>query len=206
MRMLHVTSLPAGQTSSIEAFLETASEWVERAYRRNWSSTGPQVEDFYNVRQGEIINLQDEDPVTPVVTVFVTDNTNLATGRTLTEGTSYQLMSRGRVQLFFFPTDISGFHGGGAIERLPITYKTVRVAYTASNIVPKPVRDATALIAAASYRQSATEISGFRREKMGDYEYERANPSEDSFGALVIPSRARAFLAPYSGKRGVRST
>lgn len=213
MRMLNVTTLPSGQTSRLEAFLEAAEEWVQRAYKRNWTATGTVTEDHYNVRQGALIHLRDDMPLAPVVvTVFVIDNTDAILGRVLTEGTSFQLLDRGRLQLFFFPNDIaiSGLQGGSADaapqERLPIHYKTVRVSYSASEMVPKPVRDAVALIAASSYSQSQNEVSGFRREKIGEYEYERADPSSDTFGSLVIPARARSFLAPYSGKRGVRST
>ena len=83
----------------------------------------------------------------------------------------------------------------------------VRVSYTASASVPLPVSEATALIAAASYEQSSTDISGLKGEKIGDYSYTLGGGAAAGASAdLTIPERAYVLLAPYSGRRGVRST
>jgi hypothetical protein len=196
-RVLKNASIP---DADLVPYLEDATEWVERVYGRDWDASGAQTETFYNVRQGAIVALKDESPTSITVTGYGAPG---SAGTVLVENTGYMVMSRGRIQLAFIRSaslPLTGVRPEELEAVPPYTWSRLVVAYTASGVVPAPVREAVALIAAASYRQSEDDVSGIKSERLGDYSYSRGEGSE-----VVVPKRARTRLAPYSGRRRVRS-
>lgn len=183
----------------ITPFLETAEEWVERAYGRDWDATGSILESFYNQRQGAILWLKDDNPTVTEVKGFAAPG---STGSVLTEDEGFMVMDRGRILMAKVrQISVANLRPEEKEQLLPpFTWSRIEVTYTASGTVPAPVRDAVAIIAAAGFRQSAQEISGLSGERIGDYSYTRMPVSGAASGS-VIPLRAKTLLAPYSRRR-----
>lgn len=188
----------------VTPILEAVEEWIAKHTGRVFDGSGTQVQKFYNVRYDEVLYLKDPNPVVTEVKVFRTAG---ASGTVLTADSGYQLQNEGALQLIYrqgFITD----EGPGAPVNHPEGYgrtfirhyDKVQVTYTPAASVPKMIREATAMIAAATYAQTEATISDLASETLGDYSYSRAAGSE-----VVIPARALEFLRPYR-KTKVRST
>jgi len=194
----------------VQPFLEMAEQLARETCQREWDATGPQSKSFYNVRQGDIITLPDEYPTEVGVTVYETATDS---GRLL-QAFEYQVESGGRIRLpvydFVSPTnpqlfnvrrDVSVTEALRSADRAaPVRYARVNVTFQASGVVPAPVREAVAMIAASSQLQAQRKASGLKSEAMGDYRYDR-NGAE-----LSVPEDAWEYLsrhtaAPLPGKR-----
>lgn len=172
--------------------LESAEQWVRDRTGRDWDQSGIVTQPFYNIRQGKTLRLGDIAPksITSVTTYLTAD----ATGSVLTANTDYQLEDKGKLHLYFNRLRSPVGLPGATVRILPSIFAKVVVVYKARGQVPAPVREATAIIAAASFNGIAAAISGMRSERMGDYSYQRDTRDK---GGLVIPQAAMAYLAPY---------
>jgi len=182
------------------------TEWLEVAEERVRDHTGydfnsgAQEDNFYNVRQGAILHLRNLDPSSLTVTLYAAAGSD---GVEVDENSSWQLLNRGKLQLFFARYEIDpGLGGqGGTVQRRPGYYARVKVEYTGSGTVPASVREACACIAAHMYRTCVLEASGLTSERLGDYSYSRS-PEKDS---VSMPAAAQRLLSAYR-KSGIRST
>lgn len=198
-RVLRRTDL---DDATLQPFLDSAEQWVERVYDREWDAVGSQTENFFNVRQGAILTVKDENPTGIVVTGFAAPASD---GTVLTVNQGYAVLDRGRVQLSLVrQIAVQNIRPEEAEIQPPFTWARIQIVYTASALVPAPVREGVALIAAAGYAQSTADVGGLSSEKIGDYSYVRG-AARGGGGELVIPKRARSLLAPYNRRRRVRS-
>jgi len=187
------------EDSDLTEWLEVAEERVQDYTGRTFAS-GSQTEYFFNVRQGAILHLKNLNPSSLTVTLYAAAGSD---GVEVDENSSWQLLNRGKLQLFFARYEIdSGLGGqGGTIQRRPGYYAKVKVEYTGSGTVPASVREACACIAAHMYRTCVLEVSGLTSERLGDYSYARG-PEKDS---VSMPAAAKRLLGPYT-KSKIRST
>lgn len=178
--------------ADLTPLLEAAEAWTKRVTGRAWDASGEQTETFWDVRDGDVITLRDENPTG--VSVVIGD-------ATLIEDSDYHLMSGGKIRLIFVRYGSPAGLPGAVVEVLPHTFAVVEVTYTASETVPAPVREAVAMVAACTYLDSQSAGS-LLSERLGDYSYSR----EPEGSKLAIPSRAAAYLQPYNKRLRVRST
>lgn len=187
-----------------DRFIAVADEWVRQITGRDWELTGAQTKTFYNVREGDLLFLPDPSPTGVTIQVFETG----APGRTLTSS-EWTTGSDGQIFLYRFGLpfqnplavprkDIGVQEAINTIDR-PIArrYEHVDVAYTASGTVPATVREAVAMIAAASIQQAPQLASQMRSERIGDYSYERAGGGGMM---LSIPEQALEWLQEHAAR------
>ncbi len=187
--------------NELTPFLEAAEDWVKRVARKNWDATGTVTEDHFNVRQGSILQLKDENPIITKVTTFLTPS---ATGTELDLTSEIQLLDTGRLQLFFNP--VVGARGLelASVSVRPVTHQRVEVQYTASSSVPKPVREGVAGLAASLYAGRGQDIHNLQSETIGGYTYRRGGPRGAQGASDSWPAPVKALLSPYIRPR-VRS-
>jgi hypothetical protein len=205
---------PPADLTLIQPFLDAATAWVERITGRDWDATGTVIENFYNVRQGTVIRLRDEAPTVTQVLVFpdVGNDDNFFELSGVGGAGGYRLLNRGRLQLVAnrFTIPFEGAHG----ERMLTWWSRVKVTYTASAVVPTPIREAVAMIAASDFSKASSgnivaSAGGITSEKIGDYSYTLSDPSSSSASGGSgggIPPEALRMLRPYSAARRVRNT
>ncbi len=184
-------------------FLEAADQWVREICGRQWDQTGTIVQEFFDVREGDILTLSDESPLS--VTSVAVYEPGISTARTLST-TEWALGEKGKVHLrrAHWPLQapwLPPLRGQSVQEALNTLdrgsirrYDKAVVTFEASGVVPASVREAVALIAAASILQAPKVASGIRSESMGDYSYSTNGTS------LAIPDQAIEMLAPHAGK------
>ena len=175
--------------SQLAPALEAAEQWVRERTGRGWDQSGSVTQTFYNIRQGKTLYLDDVAPksITSVTSYLTADGT----GTLLTADTDYQLEDKGKLHWYFNALVSPGGLPGASVRILPSIYAKIVVVYKARGQVPAPVREATAIIAAASFNGTAAPISGMRSQRMGDYSYTR-----DGTG-VVVPKAAIDYLAQY---------
>jgi hypothetical protein len=189
-------------SSEVTPLLEAAEEWVREYLGRDLDVQGTVTEKFNNVRWDAILILRDRTPTNVAVAVF---RSAASVGEQLTPNQSFQVLKEGKVQLLYRGLGLIG-PGSPAQFDTPIwaqsrivgTYDRVEVTYTASAHVPKPVREATALIAASWYTQQESSVSDVVSERLGDYSYSRASGQADAQG---VPDRAIAWLRPFKAPK-----
>lgn len=177
--------------AEIQPYLDAASEWVKRACHRDWDATGTVTESFYNVKPGDILYLKDEEPTAVTVKVFISPASESST---LSVG-AFQVLSRGRVQLRKLAGALRPEEREYVIA--PV-YARVDVTYTRSGVVPVPVREAVAMIAASAFINRSLNAPPLRSEDLGDYRYTIV---DDETWKQLIPPRALSYLRPYAGYR-----
>ncbi len=184
---------------NLELILAAVEAWVEKITGADWDASGTVIDKFYNARDGDILTLKDESPTNVVVTAYLAHD---STGSVLTVNTQYHVRDNGKIELvrvrFGSPQGLPE----ATVEVRATEWAKIEVAYTASNSVPAPVREAVAMITAATWIDSRQAGDNLISEKLGDYSYTRA--SSDT--TLAVPKRARIFLNPYNRKLRVRST
>lgn len=192
-RMLGTTS--SSDDTNMQAFLDTADAWIKQLTGGEWDGSGSTTHTFYNVRQGEVLRLPVADATVTDVTVYYSSyDPGVEFSFSLTPSQNYVVEDDGKIRLFF--SRLSQPFEGAFATSIPSLYDKVTVTYTRTGTVPKPVRDAVALVAAAAYQQSKSESLGVSSESIGDYSYSRGSGSADG-ATLVIPDRARRWLRPY---------
>lgn len=191
---------PTAKDEDLQSWLESVTEWVKRVYNANWDATGTVTETFHRVLQDALLKLKDEAPSAVVVKIYGTPD-DLAT--TLVVNTNYTIEARGHIRLLYARYQTPVGFDEAVVEIPPGLLARVEVTYTASNVVPKPVRDAVACIVAANYAQAGRAVSGLQSENLGDYSYSKADESDE---ALLLPRIALTYLAPYRRTKRVRST
>ncbi len=180
--------------NELTQFLEAAEDWVKRVAHKDWDAAGAVTENHFNVRQGSILQLKDENPIITKVTTFLVPS---ATGTELDLTDEIQLLNTGRLQLFFSPiVPARGFELASVSVR-PVTYQRVAVEYTASNSVPKPVREGVAGLAASLYAGRGQNIHNLQSETIGGYTYRRGGPRGAQGATDSWPTPVKALLAPY---------
>lgn len=182
--------------AQLRPVLEAAEQWVREHTHREWDRSGSVTETFFNRRQGKTLRLDDIAPksITSVTTYLTAD----ATGTLLTADTDYQLEDKGKLHWYFNNLRSPVGLPGASVRVLPVVYAKVVVVYKARGQVPAPVREATAIIAAASYNGSKVAISGKRSERMGDYSYTRDTKGS---GGVIVPQEALVYLSRYINHR-----
>ena len=198
---------------ALATYIAAAEEHVQNITGRSWLvSPDEEVTDtFYNVREGAILYLTDYDAPQDAV-VVTTYRQGATSGTVLVADVQYQVMSKGRVQLFHGRTILVGepeslqpFTSGIIIGML----SKVTVTYMPSGTIPQLVKDITAQLAAVMYTQGPAAISGIISERIGDYSYTRAATASGAStpsGAGDILSSVKTRLLPYSANNRVRST
>lgn len=182
--------------AAITPYLDAAEDWVRTITARSWDASGTQTEDFYNVRQGAILYLKTINPTNVVVTGYASPSSS---GTTLTEGTQYAVLNRGRIQLARYRPIASSAIRPEERELLgldPVVWARISVSYTANWEFTPAVTEAVALIAANWLQSSELEVGGVQSEKLGDYSYSMASGRE-----RAIPERAMHLLRPYIARR-----
>ena len=175
--------------------IAAAEEHVRNITRRSWADAGAVTDTFYNVREGAILFLSDYDaPDTVVVTVHRRGETS---GTLLTAEIQYQVMDKGRVQLYHgrnVSTAVLQLFSSGILIK---TLTRVTIAYAGSGTIPRIVKEVTAQLAATMFVQGPPLISGLASEKMGDYQYTRGA----KFGGDVLPAIKKRLRAYSAGNR-----
>jgi hypothetical protein len=192
---------------AIALYLEGAEAWVKKVYGGNWDEDGGEettlLEEFYHVKQGDSVQLKADDATDVKVRVYVYSEYDEPEedGAELSEN-AFVLHQDGKVELLFVRYGAPEGLPEAVAEFMPGEYSKVVVSYTPSGVVPAPVREAVALIAASSVARAGYEAGGLTGESLGDYSYSR-----DPDLAMAIPARAKVYLRPY-GRRAfrVRST
>lgn len=186
-----------GDTDLAE-WLEVAEERVQNYIGREFVA-GARTEYFYNVRQGSILHTKSLNPTAVALTLYAAAGSD---GVAVDEDEMFQVLNRGKVQLFFvrYETDPGLGGHGGIVQRRPGHYARVKVEYTGSATVPASVREACACIAAHMYRTCVLEASGLASERLGDYSYSRGAEKD----GVAMPAAARRLLSAYR-KSSVRS-
>ena len=183
-------------SSVINPVIEEAEEWIKHTYGGRWDTNGEIVEKFFNVNQDEILKLGIPDPAITSVKAFFDNEDEDESGLDLTE--AYDLLSDGRVQLRFL-TDSEIYHAGTYSDGRPLPgttyrrligqYRRVEITYSHDATVPSTVREACAMIVAATLLQRDADVKGIRNESISSYSYSRADNAD-----IVIPTRARSRL------------
>ena len=192
---------------TILPLLEAADEWVRDAYRRDWGVTGSVTESFPSAHAGDVLLLKEPNPSSITVTVYERPD---SPGRALSAA-EFEVAGGGRVRLRHDPFRLrsplsavgpTSWPQPGLYDALraadapaPAAFSKVEVAYTASGVVPTPVREAVALIVAATYRRGRAEVSGMQSERLGDYSYTRETTKNGA--TVLVPKMAQDYLAPY---------
>lgn len=193
---------PTLDDAYVQDFLDASEEFIKALTGIDWDSAEESVtQTFNNVRYDEILALSDRNPTDVVVRVYAT-----ADGQAdeLVENTSFQVLADGEIQLFWNKIVWGVPHIQTNV--LPSWYDRVEVDYTPSNTVPASVREATALIAAASVKQAGLDASDLQSESIGAYSYSRRTGGTNPL-TVAVPPRARMWLASYVRKaRRARST
>lgn len=193
----------------IEPVLTSVETWVQSVANRDWESSGAVQETFPSASEGDVLALKDETPTGVKVTVFLAPD---SAGRVLVSA-EFSVGVRGRVRIVHNPyrtrpviQEHPQYRQRGLGQALltpdaqpPVNFDRVVVDYTATGTVPTPVREAVALITAASIAQARSDVSGMQSEKLGDYSYTRVAGKDIG---IAVPARAIALLRPYIG-RGV---
>lgn len=184
----------------IEPYLEAASEWV-RKISRNFDADGSVTESFYLIRPGDIVVVHDANPIVTEVKYYLAAS---LTGDTQSEGIGFYVLDGGRIRTGRFWHGVPLENIRPEWRTLPYElYDRVDVIYTASSVVPAPVREAVALIAASGYINSDTSDindSDLTSEHIGDYSYNqrtKAGTGTGRFSNDKMPARARQYLRPY---------
>jgi hypothetical protein len=105
-------------------------------------------------------------------------------------------MDRGRVKLVFYGWMMQQGYDTPVGRALVGMYQRVVVTYTPDPVVPRSVREAVAMIAAADIAQGSRMISGLTSESFGGYSYSMRGANE-----IGIPAVALQRLAPYKAGR-----
>jgi len=190
---------PSVEDKDIAPWLEAAEERVRDRTGLDFEPKDTQVTETHtNVRQGEILTLRDRGPTEITVAVYPSADSD---GTEVAEGSGWQLLRRGRLQLLFTRYELDPGLGGqaGTVEQRPGWYAKVEVAYKASGLVPARVREACACWAAHMYRTSGLATGGLSSERLGDYSWSR-----DS-GESAVPEQVRELLG-QSCQSQIRST
>jgi hypothetical protein len=195
------------EQANAQAFLELAEEWVKDLCGRDWDLTGPTAQSFSNRRQGDLLMLKDEFATSSGMTVTGYISPTDA-GRVLGDF-EWVLEEGGRLRLRIAtgiqarsPSVIQPRRPGisGALDAIDHeavwSYDRLTVAWSASGIVPKAVRDGVAMVAAATMLQAPADAGGLKSENIGDYSYTRDD--KRSIGSLVMPSAAGELLALHA--------
>ncbi|KKK56142.1 hypothetical protein LCGC14_3067520, partial [marine sediment metagenome] len=90
----YIPKYSASDDAALELQLDAAEEWVERTTGADWDATGTVTEKFYDVRDGTILTLKDENPASVVVTAYLAHDSS---GTTMTVNTQYHVRDGGRV-------------------------------------------------------------------------------------------------------------
>ncbi len=196
----YIPGYSASDDAALTAQLDAAEEWVKRITGANWDASDGQTEKFYNVRDGEILTLKDENPTAVTVTAYLAHGSS---GAALVEDSQYHLRDKGKIELIFARYGSPAGLPGATVEFRPNEWSRIEVAYTASNVVPTPVQEATAMIAAAWYIDAqGGAASTLISERLGDYSYTR----QADGSKLPIPNGAMTRLRPWNRRLRVRAT
>jgi hypothetical protein len=197
IRVIRQPSTPT-LIEEITPLLQAVDEWVHTAYDAGWDQTANSTvtETFYNVYQDALINLKDINPTNVTVTIYPSSPSDYIADL-FDNSSDFDVMNNGQIRLTssIFVT-VPGFPYVWAQRFLRQLHKVV-VTYTASGTVPYAVREAVAMITAATYAQQPNDITNMRRENMAGYSYETVATFRDGNAPFVIPPRARKLLQPY---------
>lgn len=182
--------------------LEAAEDWVKRRYGGEWDVSGSRTVKFYNVAYNAVLSLAAENPTVSAVSAYASPG---ATAQTLVVNSDYVLETNGKLRLL--GTNLWNPFEGATARFFPSPWARLEVTFSATASVPTPVREAVALIAAATWSQQLADVQGLNAETIGGYSYTRAGPaSAKALGSLIVPQRAVGFLAPYRRRQRVYTT
>lgn len=92
---------------------------------------------------------------------------------------------------------------GAVSAHMPDNWSRIEVDYIPTGVVPPPVRDATAITAAAIYLRGPMTASGFTMERLGDYMWTTRNFRSAAGSNEVVPEVAKALLRDYKRRGGM---
>lgn len=185
----------------LQPLLDSVTEWIKEYANADWDASGSVTENFYHVMSGKILKLKDSAPSSVAVNTYLGIS---STASALTIDSGFRVMSNGRVQLREIsrmgrvqglrPEELDAA-GSGDTE-----YSRVEVTYTASNVVPAPIKEAVAMTVAARYSQAKLNVSGVKSERLGDYSYTREDSSKEG-SVPGVPDAALTNIEPYRRTR-----
>jgi len=198
-RVLKKTLLADDDAEQIAGWLESAESRILRYLRQDFSATASETAKFYDVREGDAVDLPVEGATVSAVRVFPgvawADSVWI-----LQQDVDYDVENGKTVRLR--PNPFTTPFQGAWEKRTYNTWQRVEVDYTPVANVPQAVRDGVALYAAHLWQSSAAVISGVELEKIGDYEYRKArlSSSHPDF-AQALPPEVLQLVRPFRRSR-----
>lgn len=199
--------------NELKPYLEAAEDYVRRFVNMRFEVKGePVKQEEFSVREQSYVRIRDLAPTDVTMTVTMIANILppftppwiLSEGNDFVlEADSHGIKNRIRITSSMYYRIVGYDFAYG--KRAPFTWDKVEVDYTASGLIPATIREATALIAAANWKQGPYDVSGLQSERVGDYSYQRSIRGTGTNVSISIPERARNMLKLYRGTRS-RST